>query len=253
MLPPNDEYAYTTMVSAQGTEWRPMDRAAFKAATQPIKQQETSSSQATQTDRQSYPAAARSSSPKDGADAVDDSFSGADCGSQDHASIPAQIQSRDTNDIPGMNLLPPDLQGYASQDHSPQQDRLHGNPAPEIESSPPYIGGEAPSDDLYNLLESEFHYGEYEPEDPEALETFEQAQPVGNPIDMGIFPLDSDETLRASSPRGEGQTLETLGSADDQPHDNEEEESSGDEHEFFPSGHQISDIRKRYKGMRKLW
>ena len=253
MLPPNDEYAYTTTVSAEGTKWRPMNRAAFKATAQPIKQQETSSSQATQTDRQPFPPAARSSSPKDAADAVDDSFLGADCDSQDHTSIPAQVHSRDTNAIPGANLLPPKPQGSASQDHSPQHDRLDGNPTSEIGSSPPYIGGEAHSDGIVSFLESGFNFSEYEPEDPEAIETFEQARPVGNPIDMGIFPLDSDETLRASSPRGEGQTLETLGSADDQPHDNQEEESSGDEHEFFPSGHPISDIRKRYKGMRKLW
>ena len=253
MLPPNDEYAYTTTVLAQGIEWRPIDRAAVRAATQSIKEQESSSRQAAQIDRQPYPSASPSSSPRDGANPMDDSFSGADCGSQDHASIPAQVHSRDTNAVPGANLLPPELQGSAYQNHGPQQDRLYGNPTLQMMSSPPYIGVEAPNYELDNVLESELNYGEHEPEDPEAIGTFEQAHPVGNPIDMGIFPLDSDETLRASSPRGEGQTLETLGSADDQPHDNEEEESSGDEHEFFPPEHPISEIRKRYKGMRKLW
>ena len=253
MLPPNDEYAYATKVSAQGTEWRPIDRAAFKASTQPIKQQGKSSSQATQIDKQPYPPAARSSSPKDGADAVDNSFSGAGCGSHDHASSPAQIQSRDTKAISGANSLPPELQGSAFQDHGRHQGRLHGYPVPEVGSSPPFIGGEAPSDEINYFLGFDFNFGELEPEDPEAIEAFEQVQPVGHPFAMGIFPLDSDETLRASSPRWEGQTLKTVGSADDQSHDNEDEESSGDEHEFFPPEHPISDIRKRYKGMRKLW
>ena len=268
LLPPDSECAFITTLAEHGSDWYQIDRRTLEAGIQQCRAEQAVDRDSGDTDRQPNTLTVRSPKPRDEPEidykdthlSEDDAPQGASIHNMGDRGSAANNATTDI--VPAVDRSNPDLDramldkpttstsdGYRNiGEHSPQDSPTLISPNNQTNSYAPHdrqdLPSDKPIDSVSNVVNTEAH-------DRPTASTIDSPSPATHRD--ASESLSTSENPTSSHPQPENQPHISNTSQTLQSESKESDSESGDEYEFFPPGHWMVEMRRKYRAMPRLW